>query len=224
MTGYYDQDRAEMRALLPPPPYARILEIGCASGAFSSALPASERWGVEPVAAVAEQAAQRGLKVFNGLFSDVESRLPDGYFDLVIANDVMEHTPDHEIFLRTVRRKLAPGGRLIVSVPNVRSLATLLRLLLQKDWRYTDSGVLDRTLLRFFTERSLRRSLRECGFEVESLTGLRSIYRWDAGISLPKALVNWAVATFVIVVTLGHALDTRFLQYGVRARPLQGPV
>jgi 2-polyprenyl-3-methyl-5-hydroxy-6-metoxy-1,4-benzoquinol methylase len=208
-----------MRALLPPPPYVRVLEVGCASGAFSSRLNADEIWGIEPAADVAEQARARGCKVLVGLYSDFDSQLPNGYFDVVIANDVIEHMPDHERFLLSIRNKISPGGCLIVSVPNVRSLATLLRLFVLKDWRYTEDGVLDRTHLRFFTERSLRRCLTECGYEVEAFTGLRSVFRVDRGISASRTALNWIVATVVICITLGHAWDTRFLQYGLRARP-----
>jgi 2-polyprenyl-3-methyl-5-hydroxy-6-metoxy-1,4-benzoquinol methylase len=218
MSTYFHNDRTEMRALLPPAPYSRTLEIGCAAGLFSESLPAQEHWGVEPVAEVAAQARARGLKVFTGFYSDVEKELPDGHFDLIIANDVIEHMPNHELFLRSIRAKLAPGGRFVGSVPNIRSLATLLRLVLAKDWKYTEDGVLDRTHLRFFTARSLRRCLAECGYEVEALAGLRSIFRVDPGISMPKTVLNWMVATFVMILTLGHALDTRFLQYGWRAR------
>jgi 2-polyprenyl-3-methyl-5-hydroxy-6-metoxy-1,4-benzoquinol methylase len=221
LSTYFHNSRPEMRGLLPQlPSYGRTLEIGCAAGLFSSALHAQERWGIEPRKEYAKEAEARGLRVLNGLYEDQERYLPDSYFDLVIANDVIEHMQDHESFLRAIRHKIAPTGFLVLSVPNIRSLATLLRLILGKDWKYTDDGVLDRTHLRFFTEKSLHRSLSDSGYLVESLQGLRSIFRFDAGIPIRKAVLNWMLGAAVIGISLGHARDTRFLQYGIRARPL----
>lgn len=42
---------------------------------------------------------------------------PDGQFDLVIATEVIEHVPDPERLVGELARVLAPGGRLIASVP-----------------------------------------------------------------------------------------------------------
>ena len=52
---------------------------------------------------------------------------------------------------RLVSRYLAPGGALVVSLPNVRHYSVVLPLLLQGRWDYEDAGLLDRTHLRFFT-------------------------------------------------------------------------
>ncbi len=48
---------------------------------------------------------------------------------------------------------------MVGSVPNVRYFKNLFDLLVLRDWDYKDSGVLDRTHLRYFTLKSLRRSL-----------------------------------------------------------------
>ena len=83
----------------------------------------------------------------------------------MVCNDVIEHMADHDRFLRQIRGHIAPGGVLIGSVPNMRHYRALFELLVLRDWDYRDSGVLDRTHLRFFTARSLRRSLTRAGFE-----------------------------------------------------------
>jgi hypothetical protein len=118
-----------------------------------------------------------------------------------------------------VRKKLSSQGRLVASVPNIRHISTLLRLLVLKDWQYRDDGVLDRTHLRFFTRRSLARSLHATGYEIERIQGLRSVFRVDAGISAWKSVANWCIGLFAVAITLGHAWDTQYLQFGVRAKP-----
>ena len=117
MASYFANDRPEMHALLPRGHLARTLEIGCASGQFSAALDATERWGVEPFPEAAAAASKKGIRALTGLYSDVEADLPDGYFDLIVANDVIEHMPDHESFLRAVKRKLARDGNCLPREP-----------------------------------------------------------------------------------------------------------
>lgn len=198
-----------------------MLEIGCGAGAFSSQIEAEERWGVEPNASAAAEARTKLTRVVTGLYDDAEAALPDRHFDLVIANDVIEHMPDHDRFLQRIKEKMAPGAALVGSVPNVRALTQLAKLLVLKDWTYTDDGILDRTHLRFFTKKSLAGALAANGYEVESLSGLNSMLRHGLrrrGAHVANTLAAVATAG-VIGATLGYYWDVQFPQYGFRARP-----
>jgi 2-polyprenyl-3-methyl-5-hydroxy-6-metoxy-1,4-benzoquinol methylase len=99
--------------------------------------------------------------------SNLDREIPgfDAPFDAIVYGDVLEHLVDP---LRTVvglNRWLAPGGRVVVSVPNVAHLLIRLSLLVGR-FDYFDRGILDRTHLRFFTDRSLRRLLGAAGLVV----------------------------------------------------------
>ena len=209
-----------MLAFIPARP-TRVLEIGCARGEFIVQVDAEERWGVEPVAEAANVARKRLTRVFEGLYEDVAAEIPDGRFDVVICNDVIEHMPDHDAFLRAIQRKIAPGGVLVGSIPNIRALTVLTKLLVLKDFSYTADGVLDRTHLRFFTRKSLVRSLQSNGYSIEEMRGLHSILKYGLR-RYNKPAVN-AMASFgaaaVIAATLGYWSDTQFIQFGFRARP-----
>ena len=172
--AYYQCQRQEVYELAPAS-VKRVLEIGCAAGRFRLNFHEQvEYWGVEPVREAAEQAQCKGIKVLCGTYDAVCGQLPDGYFDLVVCNDVIEHVSDPESFLVSLRDKLATGGTFIGSIPNVRFWGNLLNLLVRRDWKYEDSGVLDKTHLRFFTVRSFRRLMKSAGFHLSLLRGIES--------------------------------------------------
>src|SRR5262245_15122354 len=159
---YYTGQRPELVAVAPRD-RRRALELGCGVGAFAAEFlkvnPRVEYWGVEPFPPAAAEARHRLKKVLERPVEQVYDDLPDAYFDLLVCNDVLEHMANPEAVLRALLEKLEPGGLLFASVPNVRFLPVLVDLLVKKDWRYRDAGVLDRTHLRFYTEKSLRRMI-----------------------------------------------------------------
>lgn len=208
-----------MMKLIPDKP-SRVLEVGCGAGGFSSQLEA-ETWGVEPFADAAGEASRVLSNVLRGTYQEVEGRLPDRYFDLVVCNDVIEHMPDHDWFLKAVKQKMAPGATLIGSLPNILHLTALVKLMLLKDWPYKESGILDRTHLRFFTKKSIRRTLEENGYAIEILKGSNSIIKDGIVFASPAAnLAGRIAACAAIAVTIGYYWETQFPQFIFRAKPL----
>ena len=213
---YFHGNRPEMAFMIPTDIH-KVLEIGCGKGNFKTHFPDSiEYWGVEPNAEARAEAEQRFHKVLAGLYDDVEAELPEQYFDLIVCNDVIEHMPDHDAFLEQIKRKLAPGGRLLISIPNVRYFSNLYNLLVRKDWEYKDAGVLDRTHLRFFTEKSLLRTLEEHRFEILNFQriNLQSFKRIKMVEKFPflRPCLQIAVGTF-----LGK--DSLYLQFACLLKP-----
>jgi 2-polyprenyl-3-methyl-5-hydroxy-6-metoxy-1,4-benzoquinol methylase len=199
----------------------RILEVGCAHGEFIGRIDAEERWGVEPDGHAADIARSRLTRVLQGRYDDVSSEIPDGHFDVVVCNDVIEHMPDHDAFLQSIQTKIAPGGVLVGSIPNIRALTVLTKLLVLKDFSYTAEGILDRTHLRFFTRKSLLRCLASNGYVVEAMQGLHSIVRHglrrhDQPLANGLARIG---AAAVVAASLGYWSDTQYIQFGFRARP-----
>lgn len=186
---------------------SRILEVGCADGCFRSNVSwPCEYWGVEPVPAVAARASQTLSRVLTGTYDAVAAELPEGYFDLIVCNDVIEHMMNPADFLRSVRARLSPQGQLIGSVPNVRYLLNLINLLIRKEWRYEEGGVLDATHLRFFILKSLARLLRETGFRIERLQPIGP----DRYVRLKRCMgiAVWCVGTDVLYAQMGFRCRT----------------
>ncbi len=214
---YYEGSRSEVNAFLPAT-CRRVLEIGCGSGGFRENLPADcEYWGIEPVAAPAANAAKRLSRVLQGTFVEVRRELPAGYFDLVVCNDVIEHMPDHDAFLQQIKQHVAPGGCIVGSVPNVRCYQHLYELLFQRDWRYRDEGILDRTHLRFFTQKSLVRTFTENGYRIDACGGINDLA--PMRFTSPKKIRRWLVVTLITILTLGLFNDIRYLQFAFRISP-----
>jgi SAM-dependent methyltransferase len=211
--SYFEHLRPEMLPFVPPKRH-RVLDIGCGTGNFVASIAGvDERWGVEPSGA-SDVAAGRLTRVFQGRFEDVESDLPQEYFDVIICNDVIEHMEDHAKFLRDVQKYLVPGGALVGSIPNVRFYNNLFQLVLEKDWLYQNEGILDRTHLAFFTEKSLRRTLVGCGFRDVRLSAINR----DMLVSSDRrARFYLRLAKIIAVGTAGYFDDIRTFQFAFQA-------
>lgn len=152
---YFAHARKEIAPLLPQQ-CGRVLEIGCGSGATLGWLRQDQRAsytvGVEIAEAAAQSARVHADEVHCLDFERAELTTKNGKFDVILCLDVLEHMVNPWLVVdRLVSQYLAPGGTLIVSLPNVRHYSVVLPLLLQGRWDYQDAGLLDRTHLRFFT-------------------------------------------------------------------------
>lgn len=191
-----------------PNDYHKVLEIGCSYGTFRQNLMMSnEYWGVEPNEGVAQSASQNLDRVLAGLFDDVLHQLPNHYFDLVICNDVIEHMADPDSFLESIKSKMTPNASLIGSIPNVRHISNLRSLLIGKDWQYEDAGILDRTHLKFFTEKSLKNLFDKHRYKIEKIEGINDI---SSRAFFPRVLAK------LLYLLLGD--DVRYIQLGFRVR------
>ena len=110
-------------------------------------------------------------------FSAVPATVGSRKFDVIIFADVLEHLAWPIGVLREYLNLLKDEGSVIVSLPNV-GLWSVRFALLFGSFRYEDSGVLDRTHLRFFTQRN--------AMEMLDAAGLQPIARtWNPGLLRP---------------------------------------
>ncbi|MFP5257257.1 MAG: class I SAM-dependent methyltransferase [Acidimicrobiia bacterium] len=98
-------------------PRRSVLELGAGQGAVAARLAASHDYvGVEPDPTSRATAAAR-LEGRGRLLADVTELPSDEQFDVVCAFEVIEHLEDHVQLVTQWCRHLAPGGRLLLSVP-----------------------------------------------------------------------------------------------------------
>jgi 2-polyprenyl-3-methyl-5-hydroxy-6-metoxy-1,4-benzoquinol methylase len=165
---YNFQKRPEMLAFIPGN-CNRILEVGCGDGSFSVQLKEqrnAEVWGVEIHKEVADIASKKLDKVICGNFVDHLNEIPKQYFDCIVFNDILEHFTDPFLILEKIKSLLVSNGYIVSSLPNFRYIGNLMEILIEKDFQYKDSGILDLTHYRFFTKKSIVRMFEDHGYTV----------------------------------------------------------
>ena len=147
----------------------RVLDAGCGFATTSARIQqlGNEVTGIDSSPEIEAIAAKRLSRVIHG--DVVDADLGDEQFDVIIFADVLEHLPWPVGVLRRYLRWLAPGGSVIVSLPNVGLWSVRLAHLFGS-WNYDETGVLDRTHLRFFTRKSARWMIEEAGLKIVKTT------------------------------------------------------
>jgi SAM-dependent methyltransferase len=111
---------------------------------------------------------------------DLDQGLPfdDGLADAIHANQVIEHIREPVKFLAEVHRVLRPGGMLVVTTPNVRSVRHLVRLAVLGRGPMTSTHepnparAWDDGHLHYFTPGDVRRIAHTAGFEAVRVSAL----------------------------------------------------
>lgn len=160
--------------LMRAPEGGRLLDIGCAFGAFLE-FAASRGWsaaGVEISPYSSRYARdERNLDVLTG--SVFDAPFPEGSFDAVTIWDVIEHVREVTLTLERVRRLLKPRGSVVITTDNFGGLIGLISSTM---YRLT-GGAVRYPVERFFipynscflTIADMRRLLDETGFSVDAV-------------------------------------------------------
>jgi 2-polyprenyl-3-methyl-5-hydroxy-6-metoxy-1,4-benzoquinol methylase len=155
----------KLLALLDRP--QRVLDVGCSTGYLAERLQqrGATVVGLDLDERAAELARRFCAEVHIGDVETMELPFEPASFDAIVCGDLIEHVRDPQALLARLRPFLSPGGRLVLSTPNIANWAVRLSLLFGR-FRYTEWGILDRTHMHFFTRKTLRECLEAAGYRV----------------------------------------------------------
>lgn len=154
---------------------SKILDIGCYPPYILQIL---EEWGFEVygISSRHEPIKGRNISVLN--IETDPLPFPKASFDLVLLTEIIEHLlVDPEVYLKKIKQVLKPGGKLLVTTPNVVHLKNRLKILLGKNIYYSLEQLQQTKTLgpliyhrhnREFTEGELRRVFIQSGFKISS--------------------------------------------------------
>ena len=170
---YFSNARKDILPLMPA--FAEVaLEVGCGNGATLHYLKEQgfcrKTIGMEMHTAVADQAKEMLDEVIIGNAEILIKEQPKNSIDLILCLDVLEHTVEPWQFIDQAAQLLKPGGRIIASIPNIRTAVVLSKLLVKGTFDYHDgAGIMDRTHLRYFTRKSALALMNRAPMEVYKL-------------------------------------------------------
>ncbi len=198
----------------------KVLELGAAAGHVTRAL--IER-GNTVYAVESDRSLEAALREVTPhvLITDLDrlelvSNLAGHLFDVVLAGDVLEHTIHAPLILDQVRRLLDPNGYIVLSLPNIAHGDVRLALI-NGDFQYRDTGLLDRTHRVFYTRESACELLESNGFcDLEVFASTTPIGTTEINPRLD--ILPHTIVDFV----QGDPLSSVY-QYVIRGRPRQIP-
>lgn len=113
------------------------------------------------------------LDIIQGNIEGMDLPYEKEAFDYIILGDVLEHLYHPEEVLVRLSKYLKKDGRFICSIPNIMHTSVMIPLLKGK-FEYAESGILDKTHIRFFTLESIVKMLDCCGLKTEKVSGIYS--------------------------------------------------
>ncbi|CCN70286.1 class I SAM-dependent methyltransferase [Vibrio nigripulchritudo] len=155
---------------------SRVLEFGPADGTLTKYMSENlkcEVYGVEVDPKFASSAKKYTVKM---LVEDIEeynwiNELKGEKFDYILFSDVLEHLREPKKVLEKSISLLKDDGSIFLSIPNVAHASIILGLL-NDEFKYNPTGLLDSTHISFFTKKSIDEMVSSVGLNVKYCSGV----------------------------------------------------
>jgi len=153
---------------------SNVLDVGCGVGAFGQWLIKNRKCkvsGLEFHPSAVKEAKKRLTDVKQVDLNDIDQLkkvLGSNRYDYITLIDVLEHCLHPVEVLKTLGGNLNKSGEILISLPNVAHYSVRLSLLMGR-FEYADSGILDKTHVKFYTRNSMELLIRESGLSPKVL-------------------------------------------------------
>jgi 2-polyprenyl-3-methyl-5-hydroxy-6-metoxy-1,4-benzoquinol methylase len=197
----------------------RVLHLGCVdSGLLDQRLSAQtllhgrlakaagEIWGLDLDRSGVERLREIGFaRVFTGSAEQPPKEIPEGYFEVVVAGEIIEHVRNAGQFLDAAARLLAPEGELIITTPNALRFYNSVPAIMRREFIHPDH-------LSWYTPHTLCTAAEASALEVHRLLVYDNIPRARmTGVRNPAAWVVRGLCNASI--TILHASLVRLFPY-----------
>ncbi|MCU0666219.1 MAG: class I SAM-dependent methyltransferase [Candidatus Omnitrophica bacterium] len=150
-----------------------VLDVGCGRGVLGEEIEKKNCvcWGIEMHPQASAESVKRITRVIQADLTDfvaVKGYLGEILFDYIIFADVLEHILEPREAVKFYKGFLKPGAKIIFSFPNTVSWLNRINFLFG-NFDYTDTGIMDRGHIRFFTLASAKNMLLREGFTIEKI-------------------------------------------------------
>ena len=166
-----DSNTPWYKALALMPEKGKVLDVGCSSGNFGEVIIAQKKLIVDGVELDPKDAAiaQKKLrKVFNlNIETDSISSL-DSDYDIIYLGDVIEHLVRPSAALERLKNNLNKDGAIVFSIPNMAHISVRL-MLLAGNFKYGNTGLLDKTHLHYYDRSEIDRVFHEAGYKIVNM-------------------------------------------------------
>lgn len=198
----------------------QILEVGTSTGYITRIL---KQWGNRVIGIEIDKDAGEIARQYceSIILGDIENLDLDKYIepssiDVILLGDILEHLKWPGSLLRNMRKYLKPDGYLVVSLPNFCH-GDIILTLMNGDFRYNSTGLLDETHFRFFGRRNVISIFDKYGYNVKDLnTVCIPIGATELGVDINKLPSE--------ILKLINALpDSDVYQFVFKAMPTDRP-
>lgn len=153
-------------------PKTRVLDVGCGVGAFGGWLKKNHKCSVDGIEfhpdAVKESKKRldRVSLVDLNNITKLNSALQGKSFHYITLIDVLEHCMYPVEVLQSLKKHMVKRGAFLISLPNVAHHSVRFGLL-KGQFNYADSGILDRTHVKFYTKKTMQELVEKAGLRSE---------------------------------------------------------
>ena len=179
--------------LLEKNPKAIILDLGCGDGGFTvqmaKKIGTNKIFGIEGIEENLKKAKKKGVEV---KFADLNKEFPfqNESFDVILANQIIEHISSTDIFLKEAYRVLKSDGYIVVATVNLASSLNILYLLFGKQpptTHVSDEVIVGSPLVSTFNITGVHISKGQSHVRVFTLVALRELLEYH-GFHVEKSV------------------------------------